>query len=788
VLGATGTASDPDVELKGFTVFGATQPAYTGAVAGPGNVVVNGALAVSSGAYFVGSSTFSNAGKIYVGDGSTGQLLSKKSDGALQWTSADAIGDNLGSHIATTTLNMAGWSAVNVSSINFKSNVFVSSASATYYGGVYSSTHVYVSGDVRASKLYGDGSGLTGLSGASPVGSALTSANVWVGNASNVAAAVAMSGEGSLSNTGAFTLSKAIAPTWTAAHIFSGAVTLGDGGDAISVNSSDWDITSAGAMTGITGITNDGVYTQSGTSANTFTGASTFSNTLTANGTLDGNGVFTLGDNGDTGAIDTNDWDITTTGAMSGITGITNNGAYTQSGTNANTFTGAVTASNAAGVTTPKLSLLANVELTSTTAANYGGVYISSHVYLKPGAKYYGDGSGLTGISGVSPVGSALTSANVWVGNASNVAAAVAMSGEGSLSNTGAFTLSKAIAPTWTAAHIFSGAVTLGDGGDAISVNSSDWDITSAGAMTGITGITNDGVYTQSGTSANTFTGASTFSNTLTANGTLDGNGVFTLGDNGDTGAIDTNDWDITTTGAMSGITGITNNGAYTQSGTNANTFTGAVTASNAAGVTTPKVKLLANVELSSTTAANYGGVYVSTHLYVAGQMIIAGGSPGVDKVLTSNAAGLAVWASAPGMPSGAIILYDGSTCPSGWTEVTSARSRVARGWDGVTAAGDSNVGGADTHSHTTDIASFASATEGAHTHGFTTGGASGTLMTVYGAPAHVSTYGMYAAHTHGGTTNAGSAHSHSVDPPSTASSTNSNLPAYRAFVFCKKS
>ncbi|OGR45177.1 MAG: hypothetical protein A2X35_02135 [Elusimicrobia bacterium GWA2_61_42] len=115
VLGATGDASDPDVEIKGFTVFGATQTAYTGAVAGPGNVVVNGVLAISSGAYFVGNSTFTGVNKIFITDGSTGQLLSKAADGALQWAGAAALGDNLGNHIATTTLQM-GTYGVNTSS------------------------------------------------------------------------------------------------------------------------------------------------------------------------------------------------------------------------------------------------------------------------------------------------------------------------------------------------------------------------------------------------------------------------------------------------------------------------------------------------------------------------------------------------------------------------------------------------------------------------------------------------------------------------------------------------
>lgn len=94
VLGVQGTAIDPDVELKGFTVFGATQAAYTGAIIGPGNVVVNGALAVSSGAYFADNSTFTAAGKIFITDGSAGQLLQKSGLGNLVWISSSSITDN----------------------------------------------------------------------------------------------------------------------------------------------------------------------------------------------------------------------------------------------------------------------------------------------------------------------------------------------------------------------------------------------------------------------------------------------------------------------------------------------------------------------------------------------------------------------------------------------------------------------------------------------------------------------------------------------------------------------
>lgn len=178
VLGVSATAEDPDVEIKGFTVFGSTQTSYTGAVVGPGHVVVNGVLAVSSGAYFVGNSTFTGAGKIFINDGSAGQLLRRNAAGYLEWNDATAVGDNLGNHVATTTLNMASWNMVGISSVNFRSNVFVTSATAAQQGGVYISTHAYIAGQVQitggtpgAGKvLISDANGLASWSSAGAIG------------------------------------------------------------------------------------------------------------------------------------------------------------------------------------------------------------------------------------------------------------------------------------------------------------------------------------------------------------------------------------------------------------------------------------------------------------------------------------------------------------------------------------------------------------------------------------------------------------------------------------------
>jgi hypothetical protein len=143
VFGREGTAVDPDAEIKGFTVFGSTQTAYTGAVVGAGNVVVNGVLAVSSGAYFVGNSTFT-AGvylpaptSLYVTGGGNGQVMTKNTTtGAMQWADVSAMvsGDNLGNHIATTTLQMGNFGIVNVASIT--ANGYITTYSSMTVGGV----------------------------------------------------------------------------------------------------------------------------------------------------------------------------------------------------------------------------------------------------------------------------------------------------------------------------------------------------------------------------------------------------------------------------------------------------------------------------------------------------------------------------------------------------------------------------------------------------------------------------------------------------------------------------
>ncbi len=57
-----------------------------------------------------------------------------------------------------------------------------------------------------------------------------------------------------------------------------------------------------------------------------------------------------------------------------------------------------LTATSPFGVEAPRLKLAGGVELSSASAVQKGGVYISSNVYLPAGAVYYGDGGGLTNL------------------------------------------------------------------------------------------------------------------------------------------------------------------------------------------------------------------------------------------------------------------------------------------------------------------------------------------------------------------------------------------------------
>src|SRR3972149_1933533 len=119
-----------------------------------------------------------------------------------------------------------------------------------------------------------------------------------------------------------------------------------------------------------------------------------------------------------------------------------------------------------------------------------------------------------------------------------------------------------------------------------------------------------------------------TVTGTLTANGTLDGNGAFTLGDNGETGVIDTTTWDIDASGNITTAGDLAVNGddITSDADLNLNPAGGQVTLTDTAtlnigGLTNVAYNALAN----SGEAPEEAAISSDNDLYVGGDVEIDG-------------------------------------------------------------------------------------------------------------------------------------------------------------------
>lgn len=157
------------------------------------------------------------------------------------------------------------------------------------------------------------------------------------------------------------------------------ALNLGGGSGTVAINSSDWDITTTGVMTGIGAITSNGLIT--GSAGATLTGAAinlnASSNFVTNIGTGSTDAAVTIGGGSNTLAINTTSWDISTAGVVTGLTGITTSGNSvmgniirkhvpvavnaTATTSAANMLSGVITSTSAAatGITTPTATAIA---------------------------------------------------------------------------------------------------------------------------------------------------------------------------------------------------------------------------------------------------------------------------------------------------------------------------------------------------------------------------------------------------------------------------------------------
>ena len=108
-----------------------------------------------------------------------------------------------------------------------------------------------------------------------------------------------------------------------------GALTLGSTAGTTAISSSDWDIDATGIATGLGAITADGLIT--GTAGATLSGAAinlnASSNFAVNVGTGSTASAVTIGGGSNTVAINSSDWDITTTGVVTGLGAVTMDGA-----------------------------------------------------------------------------------------------------------------------------------------------------------------------------------------------------------------------------------------------------------------------------------------------------------------------------------------------------------------------------------------------------------------------------------------------------------------------------
>src|SRR3989339_28475 len=581
-----------------------------------------------------------------------------------------------------------------------------------------------------------------------------------------------------------------ISPTaWTATPTISGLITatsgltangaltanstftLGDNGDTGSINTSDWDISTSGALTGISGISNDGAYTQSGTGINTLTGqlnilSASASGTIEAtslisNNILQVNGSSILGYNrfgvgttthslssandvlisgklevdGDifvdgtlyAGAISYNSASVSGNFEVGGTLQLADGSAANPSATFTNDLdtglfrissnnlgftTGGVQrlniSDNGASISVPfeassiKLTTLGS-DSTITINPTGGNTFITGYASVSQGfeSSYLNTnnisnstgvltinaftlGGSITGASynltGLNQLTSAIASisTNFEVGNYASIGGNLAVKGNETLTGTfsglstgsNSFLGSLNVTKSLTAAGITGTGLNINGNGSftgnvGIGTNltvTGQTSLTTASASATIEAITFKGT-TYSGDGAITFGNASalttvtgssltisptawtatptisgliTATSGLTANGALTANSTFTLGDNGDTGSINTSDWDISTSGALTGISGISNDGAYTQSGTGINTLTGQLNILSAsASGTIEATSLISNnilqVNGSSILGYNRFGVGTTTHSLSSANDVLISGKLEVD-------------------------------------------------------------------------------------------------------------------------------------------------------------
>jgi len=171
----------------------------------------------------------------------------------------------------------------------------------------------------------------------------------------------------------------------------------------------------------------------------------------------------------------------------------------------------------------------------------------------------------------------------------------------------------------------------------------------------------------------------------------------------------------------------------------------------------------------TATDSASVAGNFTQTAgtTTVAAFQMATGASAGY--VLTSDGAGVGTWqvtAGGSGVPSGMIALFD-AACPAGWTSISGVGGVLNDRFPMGSAAYSAVPGGASTHTHSVDVVSTTSSSNGAHTHDVdpisTTSSSSGTHLHDPEVGSGTSGVGGSHSHTVSGTTSSDGDHTHVV-------------------------
>jgi hypothetical protein len=470
--------------------------------------------------------------------------------------------------ISTTgTLTAGAITATNLASIN---------------GATYSWPNANAAG-----VLTNNGSGTLTWAPSAGLSSSLTSANFFVGNSSNIATGVAMSGDATLSNTGAVTISSG---SVTSAKILDGTIANADinavaaiAGTKVTPAFGAQNISTTGTLTTgaatVSGLTigtsvwpanAGGVLTNNGTG--TLSWASSLANPMTTPGDLiyggaggvatrlaTGTGFLKGGATPTYSAIDISSADVTGTlpltaggtGATTAVAARTNLGLGTLSTLSAVTTAEITNAtivdadvSGTAAIAGSKINPAFGAQNISTTGTlGAGATTVSSLTvsgatttlntvgYTWPatqgaaGTVLTNSGTGTLSWTTSSGLSSALTSANIFVGNGSNVATGVPLTGDATITNAGVLTIANAaVTNAKLASGIDATKITTGTlptaqvpNLDAAKITTGTLPIARGGTNSTVTP-TNGGVAFGTGTAFN-FTAAGTSGQVLQSNG-----------------------------------------------------------------------------------------------------------------------------------------------------------------------------------------------------------------------------------------------------------------------------